>query len=48
MVEYMDIPGQYNVTYVEANGNGSVSIMWDVVTCRPMMWTVMEILIQQI
>ncbi len=25
-----DIPGQYNVTYVGANGNGSVSIMWNV------------------
>ncbi len=30
-----DIPGQYNVTCVGANGNGSVSVMWNVVTCSP-------------
>jgi hypothetical protein len=30
-----DIPGQYNVTYVGANGNGSVSIMWNVATRSP-------------
>ncbi len=30
MVTYLDIPGQYNVTYVGANGNGNVSITWNV------------------
>jgi hypothetical protein len=30
-----DTLGQYNVTYVGSNANGSVSIMWNVVTCSP-------------
>ncbi len=32
-----DIPGQYNVTYVGSNGNGSVSVSWNVTvaTCSP-------------
>ncbi|MBU4220082.1 MAG: hypothetical protein KKA10_00395 [Euryarchaeota archaeon] len=30
-----DTEGQYNVTYVGSNGNGSVSIMWNVATCSP-------------
>ncbi len=30
-----DIPGQYNVTYVGANGNGSVSKSWNVTAISP-------------
>jgi hypothetical protein len=30
-----DIPGQYNVTCVGANGNGSVSVMWNVTVVSP-------------
>ena len=30
-----DTEGQHNVTYVGVNGNGSVSIMWNVATCSP-------------
>ena len=31
-----DTEGQYNVTYMGSNGNGSVSILWNVVTCSPL------------
>jgi hypothetical protein len=30
-----DIPGQYNVTYVGANGNGRVSVSWNVTAISP-------------
>jgi len=30
-----DTEVQYNVTYMGTNGNGSVSIMWNVVICSP-------------
>ncbi len=45
-----DIPEQYNVTYVGTNGNGSVSKSWNVAVppARPLMWTVMELLMKQI